>query len=390
MRSHSPSRFPRSVRRQLRMRRPARSAAALAAPASSGYGCQLNMQRISTRMASGCACSAVFRAFLQRRKHQSQGPAWKAECRRPASQRPAGQRHSCRSAGRRPWRGDICPCACVPARRSAPGRPAARRLRERAERPARRRPSSCGGSDRSRRPEDRLAKAFCAVSAASSCSVSGVFGDKARHLRRELIGKTHARPEIPAAALRQRVDHGGGEHGVDIRIAAGQRSAARPASADSGRRRRTSPPLEVEQRGRSARRTARCRSGGHRRPAPSWPQPELLRADPVQADAQTHACASAGRKRSRLATMRWTFSGRRFASVHRKVCDARIGQQVKIVEEEIARLRSGQPAAQAVRQQPCARGIGQGSRSHAGTGTRRGQRPPARFAREWQGGRNRR
>ena len=40
-----------------------------------------------------------------------------------------------------------------------------------------------------------------------------------------------------------------------------------------------------------------------------------------------------------------------------EICDARIGQQVKIVEEEIARLRPGQPAAQAVRQQPCARGI---------------------------------
>ena len=180
-----------------------------------------------------------------------------------------------------------------------------------------------------------------------------LFGDKARHFRREFIGKTEHGQKFPCA-LRQRVKHGGREHGVDIRISAGQRSALGQRAqieVDGGE-----PALRGGQKRGQLRLGQRGAAAAGIDGQLLAAKPELLRADPVQADAQTQL---------RVGRQKAVAPGNDEVDVFRQaVCkraqeirDARIGQQVKVVEEEIARLRPGQPAAQAVRQKPCARGI---------------------------------
>lgn len=52
----------------------------------------------------------------------------------------------------------------------------------------------------------------------------GIPGDKAGHLHGKLIGQTHDRQKLPLF-FRQRIDHGGGEGGVDVGIAVWQCAA---------------------------------------------------------------------------------------------------------------------------------------------------------------------
>lgn len=242
----------------------------------------------------------------------------------------------------------ICPCAAY-QRHSAPGRPLPG-LRERAE--------DLRGAGLHHVVEaighavrKKAGKGVLRSQRAQQLLRFRLFGDKARHFRREFIGKTEHGQKF-LCALRQRVKHGGREHGVDIRISVGQRSAlgqraqievdgGEPALRGGQKR----GQLRLGQRGAAAAGIDGQLLAGQ--------AGSMLRADPVQADAQTQL---------RVGRQKAVAPGNDEVDVFRQaVCkraqeirDARIGQQVKIVEEEIARLRPGQPAAQAVRQKPCA------------------------------------
>ena len=143
--------------------------------------------------------------------------------------------------------------------------------------------------------------------------------------------------------LRQRLDHGGGEHGENIGIAFGQRPmlGERPqVQVDGGE-----PALRGGQKRGQLRLGQRGAAAAGIDGQLLAAKPELLRADPVQADAQTQL---------RVGWQKAVAPGNDEVDVFRQavckraqeICDARIGQQVKVVEEEIARLRPGQPCPQ--------------------------------------------
>ena len=181
----------------------------------------------------------------------------------------------------------------------------------------------------------------------------GVPGDKARHFRGKFVGKTHHREKF-LLPLRQRLDHGGGEHGENIGITFGQRPMLRErpqVQVDGGE-----PALAgVEQRFRlrvGKLRAAAVRVNGQLRMV----QPQLLCAEPVDPRPQPDDLCG-GQKAVAAGDDQVDVGGQAARKHTEKGGHALVCEQVKIVDEQIAGRFPRQLMAEIVRQQPAAGGV---------------------------------
>jgi len=179
----------------------------------------------------------------------------------------------------------------------------------------------------------------------------GVPGDKARHFRGKFVGKTHHREKF-LLPLRQRLDHGGGEHGENIGITFGQRPMLRErpqVQVDGGE-----PALAgVEQRFRlrvGKLRAAAVRVNGQLRMV----QPQLLCAEPVDPRPQPDDLCG-GQKAVAAGDDQVDVGGQAARKHTEKGGHALVCKQVKIVDEQIAGRFPRQLMAEIVRQQPAPR-----------------------------------
>ena len=179
-------------------------------------------------------------------------------------------------------------------------------------------------------------------------------GDEARHLGGKLVREAHHREKL-ALPPRQRIDHSGGEHAVDVRALVGEGPALRDRAQvqiDRGK-----PALaRVEQLvDLSVRklRPAAVRVDSQLRVV----EAELLRANLVDPAAEPqqlcHRQKSVAAGDDEMDVFRQT--ARQRAEEAR--C-APVGQQVEVVEEDVAGPFTGERVAEVVGQQAPAGGVG--------------------------------
>ena len=159
-----------------------------------------------------------------------------------------------------------------------------------------------------------------------------VLGDKTGHLHSEFIGKTHDCQKFPLL-FRQRVDHGGGEGGVNVGVTVGQRTALgkRPKIQIDSRK----PALTgIEQRihlciGEAD--SAAVGINGKLRVV----QPQLLRADLIYPVSQPDDLRS-GQETIPAGNDQMHIAGQAVCKGAEKTRDAIVRQQVEIVDEQVA------------------------------------------------------
>lgn len=180
-----------------------------------------------------------------------------------------------------------------------------------------------------------------------------VAGDKARHRRGELIRQPHDGQKFLLPG-RERLDHGGGKHGVNVRVLIRQRAAFRERAQVQVHGRK--PPLARMQQRFDLRigqvRTAAVRVDGQLRVV----EPQMLRLDRVDPAAQPHDGVTGeeavAARHDQVHVLRQTVDERA-----QKLRDAPVGQKVKIVNEDVHASAPGQPMAEIVRQQARTGGI---------------------------------
>ena len=171
--------------------------------------------------------------------------------------------------------------------------------------------------------------------------------DGAGHLHGEFVRKAHHRQKLPAAG-RQRLDHGGGEHGVDVRAAVRQGAALRQGlqpQIHGGE-----PALAgVQQVLHLLIRQLRAAAVGVDRQL-RVVQAQLLPADAANPSAQPENLLrrqkAVAARHDKVYVLRQPSGQRTQESRHPPVTE-----QVKVVDEDVAGPRPGQRTAQAVRQQ---------------------------------------
>ena len=181
-----------------------------------------------------------------------------------------------------------------------------------------------------------------------------VFRDELRHLHGEFVGKAHNGQKF-ALRLRQRVDHRGGEHRVDVRPAVGQRAAlgeCAQVQVDGGE-----PALaRVEQRVDLLVGKLGAAAAGIDREL-GVVEPQLLGADAAEPPAETdHGLA--GEKAVAARDEQVHVFRKPCRERAEKACRAGVGEQVKIVDEEIARDLARERVAEIVGQKARVRRVG--------------------------------
>ena len=180
-----------------------------------------------------------------------------------------------------------------------------------------------------------------------------VAGDKARHRRGELVGKPHDGQKFLLPG-RERLDHGGGKHGVNVRVPVRQRAALgkRAQVQIYGRK----PPLARMQQRFDLRigqvRAAAVRIDGQLRVV----EPQMLGTDRIDPAAQPHDGVAGeeavAARHDQVHVLRQAVDERA-----QKLRDAPVRQQMEIVDEDVHASAPGQTVAEIVRQQACAGGI---------------------------------
>ena len=180
-----------------------------------------------------------------------------------------------------------------------------------------------------------------------------VAGDKACHRRGELIRQSHDGQKLLLPG-RERLDHGGGKHGVNVRVPVRQRAALgkRAQVQIYGRK----PPLARMQQRFDLRigqvRTAAVRVDGQLRVV----EPQMLGPDRVDPAAQPHDGVAGeeavAARHDQVHVLRQAVDERA-----QKLRDAPVGQQMEIVDEDVHASAPGQTVAEIVRQQARAGGI---------------------------------
>ena len=177
--------------------------------------------------------------------------------------------------------------------------------------------------------------------------------DILRHLHGKLIGKPHNRQKLPLL-FRQRIDHGSGKGGINVGMAAGQHTALgeRAQIQIHGGK----PALAGIEKAFDLRigklRAAAVRINGKLRMV----EAQLLRADLIHPRPQPHHLRS--RQKAIPAGDDQMHIRRQPVCQHtEKQRGALVGQQVKIVDEQIAGRFPRQLMAEIVRQQASAGGV---------------------------------
>jgi len=159
----------------------------------------------------------------------------------------------------------------------------------------------------------------------------GIPGDKAGHLHGKLIGQTHDRQKLPLF-FRQRIDHGGGEGGVDVGIAVWQCAALgkRPQIQIHGGK----PALAgIKQRvhlGIGKVGAAAVGINGQLRVI----QPQLFRADPVDPISQPKELCG-GEKTVTACNDQMRVAGQTPRQRAEKTGNTVIRQQVEVIDKQI-------------------------------------------------------
>ena len=159
----------------------------------------------------------------------------------------------------------------------------------------------------------------------------GIPGDKAGHLHGKLIGQTHDRQKLPLF-FRQRIDHGGGEGGVDVGIAVWQCAALgkRPQIQIHGGK----PALAgIKQRvhlGIGKVGAAAVGINGQLRVI----QPQLFRADPVDPISQPKELRG-GEKTVTACNDQMRVAGQTPRQRAEKTGNTVIRQQVEVIDKQI-------------------------------------------------------
>ena len=177
-----------------------------------------------------------------------------------------------------------------------------------------------------------------------------VFGDELRHFRRKFIGKPHDGEKFPLLR-RERVKHGGGKHGIDIRAAAGQRAVLRKSAevqVDGGE-----PALAgVEQR-IDLRLRQRCAAAAGIDGQLRVVEAQLLHSDlmhpPSKAQHLLAGQEAVPARHDEVDVLRQPV--RQPAEEAGNAC---VGQQMEVIEEEVAGLCPRQCVAEVVREQAAA------------------------------------
>ena len=179
-------------------------------------------------------------------------------------------------------------------------------------------------------------------------------GDIPGHLRREFVGQPHDRQKF-LLRLRQRIDHGGGEHGVDVRGAVRQHALlgqGAQVQIHGGE-----PALAgVEQRVDLFLRQRRAAAAGVDRQL-RVVQPQLLRPDPVDPAAQPHDLRR-GKKPVAAGHDQMHVLRQPIGQGADEAGGALVRQQVKVVDEDVAGETAAQSVAKLVRQQSAVSGVG--------------------------------
>ena len=174
-----------------------------------------------------------------------------------------------------------------------------------------------------------------------------------RHFRGKFVGKTHHREKF-LLPLRQRLDHGGGEHGENIGITFGQRPMLRerPQVQVYGGK----PPFAGIQQGFDLRigklGTASVRINGKLRVV----QPQVFRADLVNLAPQPDDFRS-GQKPVPAGNDQVYVAWQTVCKGAEKIGNAAVRQQVKIVNKDVAGGLSRQFMAEIIRQQSPTGGV---------------------------------
>ena len=180
-----------------------------------------------------------------------------------------------------------------------------------------------------------------------------VAGDKARHRRGELIRQPHDGQKrlLPG---RERLDHGGGKHGVNVRVPVRQRAVLgerAQVQVHGGKPSLTRVQQRLDLRVGQVRAAA-VRVDGQLRVV----EPQMLGPDRVDPAAQPHDGVAGeeavAARHDQVHVLRQTVDERA-----QKLRDAPVGQEVKIVDEDVHAPAPGQPVAEIVRQQARAGGI---------------------------------
>ena len=171
-------------------------------------------------------------------------------------------------------------------------------------------------------------------------------GDEARHVLAELVRQSHHRQKLPLP-LRQRIDHGRRERGIDVRPPVGQRPLLmqRPQVQIH----RGEPPLAGVQQLLHLRvgQLRAAPMGIHRQLRVV--QPQLLRADLIHPRAQPHRLGG-GQKAIPAGHDQVHVAGQPPRQRTQERRHAPVSQQVKIVQKQVARHIPCQLVAQVVRQ----------------------------------------
>ena len=184
-----------------------------------------------------------------------------------------------------------------------------------------------------------------------------VTGDTLGHLNGKFIGQSHDRQKLPLL-FRQRIDHGGGEGGVDVGVAAGQYAALgeRPQIQVHGGEPALAGIEEALHLCVGKLRAAAVGVDGKL----CVVQAQLLRADLIDLGPQPHRLRR-GQEAVAACNDQMDVCGQPVCQHTEEQGGALVRQQVEIVDKEMAGGLARQRVAEAVRQQPaarCVRGAG--------------------------------
>ena len=177
--------------------------------------------------------------------------------------------------------------------------------------------------------------------------------DILRHFDGEFIGKPHDRQKRPLR-FRQRIDHGGGKGGVDVGMAAGQYAALgeRAQIQING----GEPPLAGIEKALHLRVGKLCAAAVGIDGQLGVVKAQLLRADLIHFGPKPHRLRG-GQKTIPACNDQMYICGQAVCQHTEEQRGALVGQQVKIVDEEIAGRLNCQRMAEIVHQQSAASGV---------------------------------
>ena len=177
--------------------------------------------------------------------------------------------------------------------------------------------------------------------------------DILRHFDGKFVGKPHDRQKLPLL-FRQRIDHGGGKGGVDVRVAAGQHAVLGERSQIQiygGE-----PALAGIEEAFDLRIGKRCSAAMGIDGKLRVVQAQLFRADLIHPRPQPH-CLCSRQETIPAGDDQMHIDGQTVCEHTKKQRGALVRQQVKIVNENVAGCFSHQRMAEVIHQQSAARGV---------------------------------